>query len=292
MGLLGALVVFVLVGTERLKALDPAIDILRIPFIPAILYTVWELTYLIFSLTGMTEPIVLAILAAVSRMTWLSMGFASLVFCYRHYAVNGIPLTGLIPMRALVAATGFNYLVYFAGFFVKDAEFAIRGFNTLVLAASFLYAGLTAIFAANKKKEFYPSSWGGFYIAFFSLPYVPFVGIADAFYMKLFFFQDNRSLSIQLNPFFLFLVTLVVIYFIFRLRSAKPGELFSSERPLSNREREIAALLEKKYSNKEIAQELNISLPTVKTHVSNILAKRGAKSRSSLVSPESGEETL
>lgn len=42
---------------------------------------------------------------------------------------------------------------------------------------------------------------------------------------------------------------------------------------LTNREREILLLIAKGYSNQEIADELFITLKTVKTHVSNILSK-------------------
>ena len=43
--------------------------------------------------------------------------------------------------------------------------------------------------------------------------------------------------------------------------------------PLSHREREILALIERGLSNKEIAQVLEIGVPTVKNHVHSLLAK-------------------
>jgi two-component system, NarL family, nitrate/nitrite response regulator NarL len=42
---------------------------------------------------------------------------------------------------------------------------------------------------------------------------------------------------------------------------------------LSRREREVAALLERRYSNKEIAAELRIEFGTVKNHVHSVLTK-------------------
>jgi DNA-binding NarL/FixJ family response regulator len=42
---------------------------------------------------------------------------------------------------------------------------------------------------------------------------------------------------------------------------------------LSRREREVALLLERRYSNKEIAAELGIEFGTVKNHVHNVLTK-------------------
>ena len=49
--------------------------------------------------------------------------------------------------------------------------------------------------------------------------------------------------------------------------------------PLTAREREIAALIERGLSNKEIAQRLNIEVATVKNHVHSILGKLNVGSR-------------
>ncbi len=48
---------------------------------------------------------------------------------------------------------------------------------------------------------------------------------------------------------------------------------------LTPRETQILCLLANGYANKMIAKELNVEEPTVKTHVSNVLAKLGLKSR-------------
>jgi DNA-binding NarL/FixJ family response regulator len=60
---------------------------------------------------------------------------------------------------------------------------------------------------------------------------------------------------------------------------------------LSRREREIAQLVASGVSNPDIARSLFLSRKTVERHVSNILAKTGARNRTqlaSLVSPEPG----
>jgi len=49
--------------------------------------------------------------------------------------------------------------------------------------------------------------------------------------------------------------------------------------PLTRREREIVALIEAGFSNKDIAVRLRIELPTVKSHVHNILEKLQFESR-------------
>jgi DNA-binding NarL/FixJ family response regulator len=52
---------------------------------------------------------------------------------------------------------------------------------------------------------------------------------------------------------------------------------------LTEREREVLSLLAQGMSNTELAAALYVSVPTVKTHVSRILTKLGARDRTQLV---------
>jgi DNA-binding NarL/FixJ family response regulator len=68
------------------------------------------------------------------------------------------------------------------------------------------------------------------------------------------------------------------------LRRRPPGmslaELLPSERRLTRREWEVLAAVAAGKTNRAVAQELYISVETVRTHVSHILAKLEAPNRS------------
>ena len=61
---------------------------------------------------------------------------------------------------------------------------------------------------------------------------------------------------------------------------------------ISRREYEIIRLLCKGYSNKQIAEKLFISAPTVKTHISNILAKLNLRGRMQIIVRYYGESEM
>jgi DNA-binding NarL/FixJ family response regulator len=69
------------------------------------------------------------------------------------------------------------------------------------------------------------------------------------------------------------------------LETAVSPSHFSSptETPLTEREMDVLCLLAEGASNRIIAEELVVSLPTVKSHVSHILSKLHASSRGEAV---------
>jgi DNA-binding NarL/FixJ family response regulator len=63
--------------------------------------------------------------------------------------------------------------------------------------------------------------------------------------------------------------------------SLRRGEAAKVE-SLTRKEREVLLLMLRRYSNAEIARELYVGLPTVKTHVGSIMRKLGIKRRKEL----------
>ncbi|MGO4272453.1 response regulator [Paenibacillus sp. TAF58] len=68
--------------------------------------------------------------------------------------------------------------------------------------------------------------------------------------------------------------------YIERLKQGENTDTFES---LSEREKEVLALIAKGFSNKEIAEQLIISVKTVESHKSNVMEKLGLKTRPELV---------
>lgn len=62
----------------------------------------------------------------------------------------------------------------------------------------------------------------------------------------------------------------------------KPGPKGELEADLTDREREVMSAVERGMSNKEIAEQLNISINTVRSHISNMLKKLNLTNRTQL----------
>ena len=73
------------------------------------------------------------------------------------------------------------------------------------------------------------------------------------------------------------------VWFVETEAGPRPDLIFTRRGPaLTPKEREVFALMLRRYSNAEVGRTLYMSLPTVKTHVKHILGKMGLKSRKEL----------
>jgi len=105
-------------------------------------------------------------------------------------------------------------------------------------------------------------------------------------------FTNSISLMIYIMPGFYLIWSIISSYFCVKYYlfepSSDPGnfslEHFAKEYELTSRETEIAKLLIRGCGNTEISEELSISIPTVKSHISNIFKKAGCARRTELLS--------
>jgi len=91
---------------------------------------------------------------------------------------------------------------------------------------------------------------------------------------------ENKYAASRLVNILLGLVIVGLIFFVFRFRN-KQNQVATSN--LSKQEKNIQGLILQGKSNKEIANELFISLSTVKTHITNIYSKLQVANRQELL---------
>ncbi len=88
--------------------------------------------------------------------------------------------------------------------------------------------------------------------------------------------------QLQFYPLFYCIGSVVTTHCLVR-RQAGPGTI-SPQWGLSEREAQVAGLVQRGLSNKAIAEQLNISTNTVKTHLRSVFDKSGLRSRFELIS--------
>lgn len=281
LGVLAAgICLFVIVGSPRRAVRDPALRYLKIPLLPELLYTSIEVTFLALSLAGISPPF---FLSPLSDCVQYLFGLAYVFFMYRLWDANGLSHAGHIPIAWFVGATAVNYFIFAARYPFPALESAIQVANKVIVGCILLYAGACAVTARGKKSDFYPSTCGGFWMAFFCLAYAPFVGLADMFSLTVSSFDPGRPVSLQLFPARELVVLVIFAVHMEPLYSRLWGRPADPADSLSARECEVAALLRRGKTNGEIAGELNVSLATVKTHVRNVLRKSSVGSRVDLI---------
>lgn len=276
---------FVAAGNPSHAARDPALKYYRIPLVPEALYAAFEAFCLVLEITFGPNSLPsqqsgrFSALNPIASAIYLSFGFTYLLFCRKNFEVNGVSALWPVPLFPLGVLAAANYGIFALAFPLPGLEPGIRALTKALLAIQLLWAGLSAVAVRGKRDRFYRSTLGGFWVAVFCLAYFPFTALAEAVSLRIPGLSAFRSVSLQLHP-LRELVALSILTAHYRpARAACPSASPGNEEPLSAREAEVASLIERGLSNGSIAEELNISVPTVKTHVRNILRKKGASSR-------------
>ena len=125
-----------------------------------------------------------------------------------------------------------------------------------------------------------------FLLPLYSIP----IGIIDAMAMNRQILNDQIPMGIMGQPLVYFLNNMMSLIVLFKARSlmgeqsAKTPQAFALKYSITTREKEILQLLEKGFSNKEIASQLFISPSTVRNHLSAIFEKTSANTRTKLIS--------
>ena len=104
----------------------------------------------------------------------------------------------------------------------------------------------------------------------------------------------SEDTALKFFPLWYCVGSVVITWTLIQRRSSfRPGTI-APHWGLSQREAEVAGLVQRGHSNKEIAEQLNISPNTVKTHLRAVFDKSGVRSRFELISAgqrESSSET-
>jgi DNA-binding CsgD family transcriptional regulator len=121
-------------------------------------------------------------------------------------------------------------------------------------------------------------------VRFFALLLIGLPGVAYDLFLS-----DDTAL--RFFPLYYCVGSVVITRSLIQRRSpVRPGPI-PPQWGLSEREAEVAALAQRGHSNKEIAEQLNISPNTVKTHLRAVFDKSGVRSRFELISAGSRESS-
>ncbi len=94
----------------------------------------------------------------------------------------------------------------------------------------------------------------------------------------------SDDFTFRFYPLMYCVASVVITWTLMRRRDAGVGAAIPANWGLSEREEEVARLVQDGLSNKEIAERLHISLNTVKTHLRAVFGKSGVRSRFELIS--------
>jgi DNA-binding CsgD family transcriptional regulator len=257
---------------------EPGLSSLLYPFIPLFLIGCVEGLRIMFSLLGKNH-IVLSDISATVRML---NGLGWFLLCHDYSRLHGQLGNRRFldfPVTTLTIAVCLAYIAAA----IADKRQLILGPGLAIMSLTALYAAFSAILLAIKKIRLWPSSAAGLRMAIFGLIFYPASLIAERLDYHYPFLDPNRAVFEQLYPFFISGCMILAVPAVFgkgKTRKELAAEALLES--LTNREKEVIALLKDKKTLKEIADQLSLSVPTVKSHSNSAYRKLGIKGRKEL----------
>ncbi len=229
-------------------------------------------------------------LVNIARAARISMGPAWLTFCHVHYKLilrgGGLPFyrswLGLNAVSGLLCIVSYAWPAAWA--------FQERS-SSLVLSTSLFYAGGMAFAVLTRTKALPLSSWAGIACAGLSMVYYPFIALSEAFGLRFRHFSPEYPLSLQVFPFYLTCVCLIVAVYLLKTIAHDTGAesrtlVSAPSNPrdpppglLTPRETDVYRLIAEGHGAAAIADRLCVSVSTVKTHARSIYSKTGLGGR-------------
>ncbi len=229
-----------------------------------------------------SPPVRFAIEYADSIVGYYALMFSLPFFAHRVFAVEGTRRDYRIGALVAVAAV----VQHLTEFWLPEA-WDQRGdiLEDVVLASIMVYVVWLGFTRLGESRVYRPLA-----VRFLALLLI---GVPGFLYDLL---LGDRP-AIRFFPLWYCAVSIILTWCLVRRPSAaRPGRI-PAEWGLSDREAEVARLVQQGLSNKEIAERLHISPNTVKTHLRVIFDKSGARSRFELIAavhrdpvPEPGPE--
>lgn len=287
--LLGGAIFFILLASFRNKIDDRGYFAFLFPLMPGFAYVIIELSFLLTAAGTGREPSLF--LGGAEASVFSSMALSCVFFYEAHYRLNRVSRKGIVNPRVFVGLTAGNYLLLAAGALVPGAADMAERLLEVSVYAALLYAGVTTVCIVRYGNRLLDSTWAGIVAAGLGLFYYPFFALTDVFALPIPFLEEFRPVRLQAYAVYYLAVCAALIGSLLRsLRRRKPLPVLAKAE-LTRREEELARLLLKGAGNREVADELAVSLSTVKTHARNLYRKLGIHSRDELASIMSEKDT-
>jgi len=258
---------------------SPGLAAILYPFSILFISGCFEGLRILGALVGTESPV----FGDASNATRMFNGLGWFLLCHKHLGLHGV-----LGWRRNLNLPVVAFTVAFFAWYVAAAALGRRDVplacGLAFMSATGLYAALSAVFVLRRQVRLWPSAKAGLRMAVFALVVYPTSLVVERLRIQFPFLDPDRRVFEQLYP--VFMTTLVVIALPAIFSRAKgpleePGDTRAAE-SLTDREREVALMLREGRSLKEIAAELSLSVPTIKSHSGAAYRKLGVSGRKEL----------